>query len=92
MTEYAFDAELADGTGVSHSLLVTLLVTSELATEDRSRLEQPIGVCRHLRMRFNVILTNYSGASVSWDNELPPNYGDDAARPPEYFIGANQFA
>lgn len=85
LAKYAFGTELGDGTEISHTLLVDLIVTSQ----DQSCPKQSTDVCRRLRMRFNMILTSSSGASISWDNEPLPIYGDVSTRPPEYFTDDN---
>lgn len=81
---YACDARTADGTEVTHSLLLELIVSKEYAPEGKAHHASPTGTGRILRMHFGVVLTEHSGLGVSWDNESPPVYEDVPPSPPAY--------
>lgn len=82
--KYACDTKTRDGTEVTHSLLIELIVSRELAPD--GKLDQTLltGTGRILRMRFSVVLTEFAGLGVSWDNEAPPVYQDVPPSPPAY--------
>ncbi|KAH7308125.1 hypothetical protein B0I35DRAFT_453995 [Stachybotrys elegans] len=82
--KYACDTRTAHGTEVSHSLLVELIVSKEQGIEGKAQFATPTGTGRILRMHFNIILTEYPGLGVSWDNEAPPVYQDVPPSPPAY--------
>lgn len=82
--KYACDTKTADGTEVSHSLLLELIVSKEYAPEGKADQATPTGTGRILRMHFGVVLTEHSGLGVSWDNESPPIYEDVPPSPPAY--------
>ena len=85
--KYACDSKAADGTQVTHSLLVELVVSKEHAPEHRPQLSAPTGTGRVLRMHFAVVMTDHAGMGVSWDNESPPVYWDVPPSPPGYPCG-----
>ncbi|KAJ6784435.1 hypothetical protein PWT90_07072 [Aphanocladium album] len=82
--KYACDAKTADGTEVSHTLLLELIVSKEYAPEGKAHQATPTGTGRILRMHFAVVVTEHSGLGVSWDNEAPPIYEDVPPSPPAY--------
>lgn len=82
--KYACDTKTADGTEVTHSLLLELIVSKEYAAEGKANHATPTGTGRILRMHFGVVLTEHSGLGVSWDNESPPIYEDVPPSPPAY--------
>ncbi|KAH0490431.1 hypothetical protein TgHK011_001899 [Trichoderma gracile] len=82
--KYACDMKTPDGTEVTHSLLLELVVSKEYAQEGRTNVSHQTGTGRILRMHFAVVLTDNGGLSVSWDNEAPPVYQDVPPSPPEY--------
>ncbi|KAM0738436.1 hypothetical protein ACQRIT_006173 [Beauveria bassiana] len=82
--KYACDTKTADGTEVTHSLLLELIVSKEYAPEGKARQATPTGTGRILRMHFGVVVTEHSGLGVSWDNEAPPIYEDVPPSPPAY--------
>lgn len=84
--KYACDTKTADGTEISHSLLVELIVSKEYAAEGKTHAATPTGTGRILRMHFGVVLTESPGLGVSWDNEAPPVYGEVPPSPPNYII------
>ncbi|CEJ82357.1 hypothetical protein VHEMI02428 [[Torrubiella] hemipterigena] len=84
--KYACDTKTADGTEVSHSLLVELIVSKEYAAEGKTHITTPTGTGRILRMHFGVVMTESPGLGVSWDNEAPPVYGEVPPSPPNYII------
>ncbi|KAF3062961.1 hypothetical protein CFAM422_010513 [Trichoderma lentiforme] len=82
--KYACDTKTQDGTEVTHSLLLELVVSKEYAQEGKTHISHQTGTGRILRMHFAVVLTDNGGLSVSWDNEAPPVYQDVPPSPPEY--------
>lgn len=83
---YACDTKTSQGTEVSHSLLVQLIVSKEFAAEGKTHATTPTGTGRILHMNFAVVLTEAPGAGVSWDNEAPPVYQHVPPSPPNYII------
>jgi hypothetical protein len=81
---YACDSKSKDGTEVSHSLMVELVVSKEWAPMGRPALVTQTGTGRILRMHYQVLLTELGGLGVSWDNEAPPVYQDVPPSPPAY--------
>ncbi|KAI0020842.1 hypothetical protein F4780DRAFT_770489 [Xylariomycetidae sp. FL0641] len=79
------DVRAADGTEVSHQLVVEMVVVQEYCPAAQPRHVTPTGVARILRMHFGVTLTERAGLGVSWDNEAPPIYQDVPPSPPAYF-------
>ncbi|PNY21245.1 Uncharacterized protein TCAP_07259 [Tolypocladium capitatum] len=82
--KYACDTKTQDGTKVTHSLQLELVVSKEYAPEGKPQLASPTGTGRILRMHFAVTLTEFSGLGVSWDIEAPPIYQDVPPSPPGY--------
>lgn len=76
-----------EGTEVSHTLVVEMIVCEEYAPIKKPTQTTPTGGARVLRMHFNVNLTERAGLGVSWEDESPPLYGDVPASPPTYRIG-----
>lgn len=81
---YACDLRTDDGTEVTHSLQIELVVSKEFAPQGKPHLAAQTGTGRVLRMHFAVNLTEYPGMGVSWDNEAPPVYEDVPPSPPGY--------
>ncbi|PHH68669.1 hypothetical protein CDD80_7349 [Ophiocordyceps camponoti-rufipedis] len=81
---YACDTKTRDGTEVSHSLLIELIVSKEFAPDGKPHLATQTGTGRILRMHFAVVMTEFPGLGVSWDNESPPVYQDVPPSPPGY--------
>ena len=82
--KFACDSHARNGTQITHSLLVELVVSKDYAPEGKTHLSQPTGTGRILRMHYGVVLTDHSGLGVSWDNEAPPTYEDVPPSPPVY--------
>ncbi|PHH87117.1 hypothetical protein CDD83_9292 [Cordyceps sp. RAO-2017] len=82
--KYACDLKTRDGTEVTHSLLIALIVSKEYAPEGKAHLATQTGTGRILRMHFAVVMTEFPGLGVSWDNEAPPVYQDVPPSPPGY--------
>ncbi|UNI16505.1 Endocytosis regulator [Purpureocillium takamizusanense] len=83
--KYACDLRnAADGTEVTHSLQIELIVSKEYAPEGKPHLAAQTGTGRILRMHFAVTMTDFPGMGVSWDNEAPPVYQDVPPSPPGY--------
>lgn len=78
------DVKAEDGTEVSHSLVVEMIVAEEFAPIKRPSQITPTGAARVLRMHFNTVLTERSGMGISWDEEQPPLYEDVPGSPPHY--------
>lgn len=82
--KYACDMKTDDGIEVTHALFIELIVSKEYAPEGKPQLATQTGTGRVLRMHFSVVLTEFSGLGVSWDNEAPPVYEDVPPSPPGY--------
>lgn len=82
--KYACDTKTTDGSEVTHSLLIELVVSKEYAPEGKPNLATQTGTGRILRMHYGVVLTEHPGMGVSWDNEAPPVYEDVPPSPPGY--------
>jgi arrestin-related trafficking adapter 1 len=78
------DIKAHDGTEVTHSLVVELIVAEEIAPIRRPTQCTPTGAARVLRMHFTTVLTERSGLGISWDEEQPPLYENVPASPPRY--------
>ncbi|KAI0180563.1 hypothetical protein GGR52DRAFT_569305 [Hypoxylon sp. FL1284] len=74
----------ADGTVISHQLVVEMVVVQEYSPVAHPKQVTPTGVARILRMHFAVAVTDRAGLGVSWDNEAPPIYQDVPPSPPAY--------
>lgn len=83
-SKYACDLKTRDGSEVTHSLLIELIVSKEYAPEGKPHLATQTGTGRILRMHFAIVLTEFPGLGVSWDNEAPPVYQDVPPSPPGY--------
>ncbi|KAK5994666.1 hypothetical protein PT974_05151 [Cladobotryum mycophilum] len=84
--KYACDLKTDEGTVISHSLCLELVVSKEYAQEGKTHLSHQTGTGRILRMHFAVILTHNAGMGLSWDNEAPPVYEDVPPSPPQYMF------
>lgn len=82
--KFACDIKTENGTEVTHSLLLELIVAKEYAQEGKTQYANSTGTGRILRMHFALILSEYPGMGVSWDNETPPIYEDVPPSPPAY--------
>lgn len=82
--KYAADSKWRDGTEITHSLLIELVMSKEFAPEGRTYQAARTGIGRTLRMHFVIVLTEHPGLGVSWDEEAPPIYQDVPPSPPEY--------
>lgn len=78
------DVRARDGTEVTHSLVVEMVVVQEMAPIGTPRHVTPTGLARILRMHFATVVTERAGLGVSWDNEAPPIYQDVPPSPPAY--------
>ena len=78
------DVKAADGTEVSHTLVIEMIIVEEVAPITRPSHATATGAARVLRMNFNLILTERSGMGVSWDEEQPPLYENVPESPPGY--------
>lgn len=81
---YAGDSRSRDGTEVSHSLMVEMVVSKEWSPVGKPHLTTQTGTGRILRMHFSVSVSERAGLGVSWDNEAPPLYQDVPPSPPTY--------
>ncbi|KAJ5565514.1 hypothetical protein N7513_001756 [Penicillium frequentans] len=73
-----------DSLEVKHDLVVELIVADESCPGREIRFITPTGVSRLFTMKFQLHVTEHSGLSVSWDNEMPPIYEDVPPRAPRY--------
>jgi hypothetical protein len=80
----ACDTKSQDGTEVTHSLVVEMIVSKEYAPVGKPDMATQTGTGRILRMHYAVNMTDYPGLGVSWDNESPPVYQDVPPSPPDY--------
>jgi arrestin-related trafficking adapter 1 len=78
------DVKAGDGTEVSHTLVIEMIIAEEVAPIARPTHATSTGAARVLRMNFNIILTERSGMGVSWDEEQPPLYENVPESPPGY--------
>ncbi|RDL39696.1 Uncharacterized protein BP5553_04036 [Venustampulla echinocandica] len=78
------DMKAQDGTEVSHTLVVEMIVAEEFAPIKKPTQVTPTGAARVLRMHFNITLTERAGLGISWDEEQPPLYENVPASPPAY--------
>ena len=74
----------ADGTTVSHILVVEMIVAEEFVPGKKPSQAAPTGAARVLRMHFNLTVTERAGLGISWDEEQPPLYENVPASPPAY--------
>jgi hypothetical protein len=79
-----FDVKAEDGTQISHTLTLELVVAEEVAPLKKPGHAQPTGAARVLRMNYTTTVTERSGLGISWDEEQPPLYEDVPASPPTY--------
>jgi len=80
----ACDVDSPCGISVSHNLVVEMIVAEEHCPVPPSRVANPTGAARVLRMQFHLIVTERSGLGISWDEEIPPVYENIPASPPNY--------
>ena len=78
------DVKAEDGTEISHTLTIELIVAEEVASLRKPYQSTPTGAARVLRMNFNITVTERSGLGISWDEEQPPLYENVPASPPGY--------
>ncbi|CAI4219084.1 unnamed protein product [Parascedosporium putredinis] len=71
---FVCDTVTAQGTQISHSLLVELIVSRARAPASKPDALVDTGTGRILRMRFRVYLTDKPGSRVAWDDEAPPSH------------------
>src|SRR5262249_3884829 len=64
-----------------------LIVAEEFCPSRNTKHASPTGAARVLRMLFHLNVTERSGQGISWDEEMPPVYGDVPASPPGYDLG-----
>jgi len=84
------DGRSRDGTEVTHSLAVELVVVQEAA--NLPRYATSTGSARVLRMHFAAVVPARGGLGVSWDNEMPPIYQDVPPSPPKYPVDKSSVA
>ncbi|VUC34199.1 unnamed protein product [Clonostachys rosea] len=82
--KYACSGKYRDGTEVTHSLLLELVVSKEYAPEGKPHMAAQTGTGRILRMHYDIIMSDHPGLGISWDNEAPPVYQDVPPSPPGY--------
>jgi hypothetical protein len=78
------DVKAEDGTEISHTLVIEMIVAEEIALIKKPSHTTPTGAARVLRMNFNITVTERAGLGISWDEEQPPLYEDVPASPPRY--------
>lgn len=84
LPRFVCDTATAQGTQISHSLLVELIVSRARAPASKPDALVDTGTGRILRMRFRVYLTDKPGSRVAWDDEAPPMYDEVPPSPPCY--------
>jgi len=72
------------GMGVTHNLVIEMVVAEERAPLKKLSQATPTGAARVLRTQFNLVLTERAGMGIAWDEEQPPVYEDVPASPPTY--------
>lgn len=72
------------GLEIRHNLVIELIVAEEFCPNWNTNLITPTGAARVLRMQFHLHVTERPGLGISWDEEMPPVYGDVPASPPGY--------
>jgi len=82
-------ASTTSGLGVTHALIVELVVAEEWAPNKKPMSATPTGAARVLRMQFQIAITERSGMGISWDEEQPPMYEDVPASPPLYNLSTS---
>jgi len=82
--KHACDAKSLDGTEVSHTLMIEMVVSKEWCPVGKPHLTTQTGTGRILRMHYSVAMSEFPGLGVSWDNEAPPMYQDVPPSPPTY--------
>ncbi|MCJ1298965.1 hypothetical protein MMC08_001756 [Hypocenomyce scalaris] len=78
------DVESPTGLAVTHNLVIELIISEEHCPNKNTKLVNPTGVARVLRMQFTMVVTERSGMGISWDEEMPPMYEDVPLSPPGY--------
>jgi hypothetical protein len=78
------DMKAEDGTEISHTLIVEMIVAEEFAPIKKPTQATPTGAARVLRMHFKVTITERAGMGISWDEEQPPLYENVPSSPPAY--------
>lgn len=78
------DVESPAGFGVTHGLVIELIVAEEFCSGRHSKSFTPTGSARVLRMQFSLVVTERLGMGISWDEEQPPMYEDVPVSPPSY--------
>src|SRR5699024_7684145 len=84
------DLATPGGLEIRHNLVIELIVAEEFCPNWHTTLFPPTGAARVLRMQFHLPVTEGPGLGISWDEEMPPVYGDVPASPPGYG-GGNGF-
>jgi arrestin-related trafficking adapter 1 len=82
--KFACNSKSRDGTEVTHTLMIEMVVSKEWAPIGKPNLSTLTGTGRILRMHYHVQLTDHPGLGISWDNESPPVYQDVPPSPPAY--------
>lgn len=83
------DMKSEDGTEVSHSLIVEMIIAEEFAPLGKPKNTTATGSARVLRMCFGVTVTERRGMGISWDEEAPPLYENVPDSPPGYSTTTN---
>ncbi|KPM33916.1 hypothetical protein AK830_g12655 [Neonectria ditissima] len=82
---YSYDTKSLDGTEVTHSLVIELVLVKEHFPEGKPDLAIRTGVGRILRLNYRVALADDPDMASGWVVESLPSYQDEWASPPEYF-------
>jgi hypothetical protein len=72
---------------IKHNLVLELIVAEEFCPNRSKKPAVPTGAARVLRMLFHLNMTERSDQGISWDEEMPPVYGEVPASPPGYDLG-----
>ncbi|CUS09001.1 unnamed protein product [Tuber aestivum] len=80
----ACDVDSPCGISVTHNLVVELIVAEEHCPIPPSKVVNPTGAARVLRMQLHLLVTERSGLGISWDEESPPVYENVPVSPPSY--------
>lgn len=88
-TSYSYDTKSPDGTEVTHTLVVELVLVKEHFPEGKPHLAIRTGVGRILRLSYRVALADDPDMASGWVVENLPSYQDEWSSPPDYMDEEN---
>ncbi|KAF2838080.1 hypothetical protein M501DRAFT_936264 [Patellaria atrata CBS 101060] len=78
------NVEAENGLGITHTLVLELVIAEEWAPNKKPNQATPTGAARVLKTSLQLTVTERAGLGISWDEEQPPMYEDVPASPPTY--------